>query len=67
VEIDWVELSRDGELIELVTRLGRTGAWDEGNRYQFTSGANADKMRAQVRSVGDGDTLGEIYRILIAD
>jgi hexosaminidase len=67
VEIDWVELSRDGELIELVTRLGRTGAWDEGNRYQFTSGANADKMRAQIRSVGDGDTLGEIYRILIAD
>jgi hypothetical protein len=24
-------------------------------------------MRAQIRSVGDGDTLGEIYRILIAD
>lgn len=64
LDIAWAELVGDGRSLGRVEQPGRTGTWDENNRYAFRIAEPAPRqilLRASVRSDGGTDSHGEIF------
>jgi len=67
MEIEWVELRENGNVIQRITRPGTTDWAQRANDYMFglpsyTAG-NRYTIHASVRGVGGTDTFGDIYLI----
>lgn len=67
MEVEWIELRENGNVIQRITRPGSTDWGQRSNDYMFglpsyTAG-NRYSIHASIRGVGGTDTVGDIYLI----